>query len=137
MQRFDAYCWFVDTELEEGRLGHLELTIPVRGDMEEGFHIWGEFGSAQGRSYLPWYHKSSEVECFSSRDEVYRRPLGADAYSYKLQIEGFADAILSGTPSLGATVDDGTAAIRALVAIARSVDNEGERVALDQASGAI
>ena len=62
------------------------------------------------------------MECFSTADGQYRRVLGADAYTYKLQIEGFADTILHGAPQHGATVDDGTAAVRALVAISRSVE---------------
>jgi len=53
----------------------------------------------QGKVFLPWFHKASQVECFSNKDRLYRRPLGEDAYTYKLQIEGFADAILHGNPS--------------------------------------
>jgi hypothetical protein len=39
------------------------------------------------------------------RTAHFRRPLGEDAYTYKLQIEGFADTILRGKPQHGATVD--------------------------------
>jgi predicted dehydrogenase len=135
-EQFGAYCWFVETDFASGALGHLELTIPVRGDFEEGFRIYGENGSVNGRVYLPWFHKSSEVECFSTKDRQYHRPLGEDAYTYKLQIEGFADAVLHGAPQLGASVDDGLAAMRAMVAIARSVET-GERVALDDVRGGV
>jgi len=38
-QRFGAYCWFVETEFENGTLGHLDLTIAVRMDWHEGFQI--------------------------------------------------------------------------------------------------
>src|SRR5918992_4296465 len=68
---------------------------------------------------------TSAVECFSVRNGQYRRVLGADAHVYRLQVEGFADAILAGAPQLGADVDDGVAAVRALVAIARSVESGG------------
>jgi predicted dehydrogenase len=133
---FGAHCWFVETEFASGALGHIDLIIPIRGDMEEGFQIFGEHGSAQGRVYLPWFHKSSQVECFSEKDRVYRRPLGEDAHTYKLQIEGFADAILHGAPQHGANVEDGVAAMRALVAIARSAET-GARVRLAEAGGAV
>jgi predicted dehydrogenase len=136
-KRFDSFCWFIDAEFATGTLGHLELTIPIRGDMEEGFQVWGEHGSAVGRSYLPWFHKSSDVECFSTRDGLYRRPLGADAYSYKLQIEGFADAIAGRAPQLGASAADGAAAVRALVAISRSVASGGRCVRLADVTGAV
>jgi predicted dehydrogenase len=62
--------------------------------------------------------------------------LGVDAHFYKLQVEGFADTILNDAPMRGANVDDGTAAIRALVAIARSTAS-GEWVRLDQVEGRI
>jgi predicted dehydrogenase len=76
------------------------------------------------------------VECFSAKDQQYRRPLGEDAYSYKLQIEGFADAILHGKPQQGANVQDGLAAMRAMVAIARSVES-GEKVRLADVKGGV
>jgi predicted dehydrogenase len=53
-----------------------------------------------------------------------------------LQIEGFADTILHGKPMQGATIDDGVAAMRSMVAIARSAET-GERVRLMDASGGV
>jgi len=136
LERCGAYCWFMDVEFADGSLGHLDLTIAIRGDFEEGFMIHGEHGSVRGRLFLPWYHKSGVVECFSTKDRVYRRPLGEDAYSYKLQIESFADCILHGTPQNGANIDDGLAAMRAMVAIARSSES-GERIRLCDVSGTV
>jgi predicted dehydrogenase len=125
-----AYCWFVEVEFASGALGHLDLTIPVRGDFEEGFQVYGEHGSVKGHVYLPWFHKTSHVECFSAKDGQFHRPLGEDAHTYKRQIEGFADTILQGVPQHGANIDDGVAAMRTLVAIARSVETgRSERLA--------
>jgi predicted dehydrogenase len=135
-EKFGAYCWFVEVEFANGALGHLDLTIPIRGDFEEGFHIYGEHGSVKGHVFLPWHHKSSVVECFSARDRQYRRPLGEDAYTYKLQIEGFADSILHGKAQLGANIDDGVAAMRALVAIRRSVESDAA-VRLSHVTGGV
>lgn len=136
LERFQTYCWFVEAELANGALAQLELTIPVRGDFEEGFRIYGERGSVQGKVFLPWFHKSSLVECFSEKDRQYRRPLGEDAYTYKLQIEGFADAILHGRPPRGANIDDGVAAMRAMVAIARAAES-GNRITLAEVAGGV
>lgn len=136
LERFGAFCWFVDVDFEDGSLGTLDLTIPLRGDFEEGFTIFGEFGSVEGRVFLPWFHKTSIVECFSTRDQMYRRPMGQDAYTYKLQIEGFADTILEGAPQHGAGAVDGLHAVRALVAIARSVES-GEPVILKDVKGGL
>src|SRR5258708_27149475 len=47
LDRFGAYCWYIDVEFGNGALGHLDLTIPVRGDFEEGFQIQRERGSVQ------------------------------------------------------------------------------------------
>lgn len=120
VEKFGAYCWFVATEFADGSVGHLDLTMAGRMDWHEGFQVYGEYGSVLGKTYNPWYLRSSEVECFSERDGQYHRVLGADAHFYKLQIEGFADTILHDAPMRGATVEDGVAAVRTLVAISRS-----------------
>jgi predicted dehydrogenase len=136
LERFGAYCWFISLDYADGSLGHLDLTIAVRGDFEEGFQVYGESGSVQGKVFLPWFHKAAQVECFSVRDRQFRRPLGEDAHSYKLQIESFADTILHGAPQQGAGIDDGVAAVRALVAIARSVQT-GDRITLADVTGGV
>jgi predicted dehydrogenase len=136
LERFGAYSWFVSVDFADGSLGHLDLTIAVRGDFEEGFQIYGEKGSVKGHVYLPWHHKASHVECFSVKDGQFHRPLGEDAYTYKRQIEGFADTILHGHPQQGARIQDGVAALRAMVAIARSVET-GASVRLADATGSV
>jgi predicted dehydrogenase len=136
LERCDAYCWFVAVDFADGSLGHLDLQIPVRGDFQEGFQVYGEHGSATGKVPLPWFHKSSDVECFSTRDRQFHRALGEDAHTYKRQIEGFAATILDGAPQAGASLDDGLAAMQAMVAIARSVES-GELVRLADASGGV
>jgi predicted dehydrogenase len=136
LERFGACCWFVSVDFADGSLGHLDLTIAVRGDFEEGFQVYGEHGSVKGLVFLPWYHKAAQVECFSVKDRTFRRPLGEDAYTYKLQIEGFADTILHGVPQQGAGIDDGVAAVRAMAAIARSA-RTGDLVRLADATGGV
>ena len=135
-EKYGAYCWFVEVEFASGALGHLDLLIPARGDFEEGFRIDGQNGSVKGQVFLPWFHKSSEVECFSAKDGQFRRPLGEDAHTYKRQIEGFADTILGGLPQEGANIDDGVAAMRALVAIGRSVET-GDSIRLAEVEGGV
>lgn len=136
VERFDSFCWFVSVDFADGSVGHIDLIIPVRGDFEEGFQIYGEHGSVTGKMPLTWYHKSSTVECFSTADRQYHRPLGEDSFTYKLQIEGFADTILTGAPQRGATIEDGIAAMYAMVAIARSVET-GQPVALADVRGGV
>jgi predicted dehydrogenase len=134
--KFDAYCWFAAVEFANGSVGHLDLTVAVRMDWHEGFQVYGEHGSVLGKTYNPWLFRSSDVECFSTRDGQYHRVLGADAHFYRLQLEGFTDSILTGAPLKGASVEDGLAAVRALVAMAQSVKT-GEVVRLAEVKGGL
>jgi predicted dehydrogenase len=136
VEKFGAYSWFVDVEFANGANGHLDLTVAVRMDWHEGFQIYGEFGSVLGKTYNPWFYKSSDVLCFNEHDGQYHQVLGADAHTYRLQVEGFADVILNGGPMRGADVFEGTASVRALLAISQSVKT-GQRVALDAVGGEI
>ena len=136
VERAGAYCWFAAVEFADGSVGHLDLTIAIQGDFEEGFRIYGEHGSLNGRVPLTWYHKSSEVEYYSARDRQFHRPLGADAHSYRRQLEGFAATVLEGVPQHGADAADGAASMRAMVALARSVES-GAWVRLDTVTGGV
>ncbi len=130
------YCWFVDVNFANGTLGHLDLTIAIRNDWHEGFQIYGQNGSITAKILNPWYYKSSAVDIFRESTGTTSRVLGADGHFYRRQLEGFADVILSGAKMTGASVDDGVASVRAMVAIARSVES-GTEVALADVSGGL
>jgi predicted dehydrogenase len=136
VEKFGAFSWFISTRFVDGSIGHLDLTMSVRMDWFEGFHVYGERGSVVARSFQPWYLRTSEVECFSESDGLYRRPLGADGHFWRIQVEGFADTILNGAPQRGADAHDGLAAVRTLVAIQRSLDS-GEEVEVAGIVGAV
>lgn len=136
IEKYGAHSWFVILEYENGSIGHLDLTIAVRMDWHEGFQVYGEFGSVIAKTYNPWLFKSSDVEVFSTKEKVFRRPLGEDGHVYKLQVEGFANTILHQTPMRGASIVDGIAAMKAMVAIARSV-KEGKKIKLEDVTGGV
>lgn len=136
VEKFGAYCWFSEVGFADGSVGHLDLTIKVRMDWHEGFQIYGEHGSVVGKTYNPWYFRSSDVECFSERDGRYHRPLAADGHFFRRQVEGFAGTILQGAPMRGASADDGLAAMRGMVAMARSAQ-AGETVRLSEVTGGV
>lgn len=129
-------CWFVDVAFANGVLGHLDLTVAVRMDWHEGFQIYGENGSILGKTYNPWYYRSSEVDIFHEAEGGSRRVLGADGHFYRRQLEGFAEVVLDGKPMIGADIDDGIASVRAMVAIAQSAKT-GKPVRLDSVSGEV
>lgn len=136
-ERGGMWCWFVDVEFASGTLGHLDLTVAVRMDWHEGFQIYGRNGSVVGKTFNPWYYKSSEVDIFREADGATHRVLGADGHFYRRQLEGFARSILDGAPMTGAGAEDGLASVRGMVAIARSVEAGGQRVALADVSGGV
>ncbi|NRP21752.1 1,5-anhydro-D-fructose reductase [Ensifer adhaerens] len=135
-ERSGIWCWFVDVEFASGTLGHLDLTVQVRMDWHEGFQIYGKNGSILGKTYNPWYYKSSEVDIFREADGATHRVLGADGHFYRRQVEGFARTILDNAAMEGANVDDGLASVQAMVAIARSVES-GKAVKLADVAGGV
>jgi predicted dehydrogenase len=136
VEKFGAFSWFVSTRFADGSIGHLDLTMSVRMDWFEGFHVYGERGSVVSKSFQPWYLRTSEVECFSEADATYRRPLGADGHFWRRQVEGFADTILTGARQVGADAQDGLAAVRTLAAIQHSLST-GDEVEVAGAVGAV
>jgi len=129
-------CWFVDVEFANGVLGHLDLTVAVRMDWHEGFQIYGEGGSILGKTYNPWYYKTSEVDIFHEATGETRRVLGADGHFYRRQLEGFARTVLDGAPMTGADIEDGVASVRAMAAIAQSA-RTGRPVTLAEVWGEV
>lgn len=136
VEKFGAYCWLVHVEFESGAAGQLDLTIAVKMDWHEGFQVYGERGSILGKSYLPWYARSTEVECFSIEDGVYHRPLGEDAHMYRLQIEGFTRRVFGEDEPFAADAEDGVASTRLMVAFARSAET-GEAVRPNEVLGEV
>jgi predicted dehydrogenase len=136
LERFGAYCWFVDIGFANGALGHLDLTIAVRMDWHEGFQIYGQNGSILAKTYNPWLYKTSDVDIFHESNGTTTRILGADGHFYRRQLEGFADAVFGRTPMTGANIDDGIASVRGMVAIAQSV-RSGRAVKLTEVCGAL
>jgi len=135
-ERFGARCWFAAISFASGALGHLDLTVAVRMDWHEGFHIYGERGSVIGKTYNPWFFKSSDVEIFHEDQAAVTRVLGADGHFYRRQLEAFAGAVLHDKPSHGAGIDDGVASVRAMAAITQSARTR-RPVRLREVQGAV
>jgi predicted dehydrogenase len=135
-ERFGAYCWFITVIFADGTVGHLDLTVAVRMDWHEGFQIYGERGSVIGKTYNPWYYKSSDVDIFREADGSWHRTLGADGHFYRRQVEALADVALKGAPMVGADIEDGIASVRGMVAIARSVTSN-RAIRLADVDGAV
>jgi predicted dehydrogenase len=123
------YTWHGLLELAGGGLGHFELTVKVNADWSEGYRVYGEHGSVEVETFLPFYHRPSRVRLFSARRECWQSPLGAHSNAYKNQLEAFAAAALDDQPT-NPGVADGLAAVRLLEAVEQSVA-EGRRVEIE------
>ncbi|MBC9719447.1 TIM barrel protein [Streptomyces sp. TRM66268-LWL] len=129
----DQHSWTIEARFCNGVAGQLRLVVPAQADFEEGFQIYGEHGSIEGSAPLPWFQRA-RVECF--KDGHYQRVLGEDGFTFKRQVEAFADTVLNGAPQQGATVEDGLATVRGLVAVSHAVVS-GETVRLDEVTGPV
>ncbi len=130
-----SHAWSIEVEFANGALGHLNLIVPVCGDFQEGFHIFGEHGHVQASTRYPWF-QTADVKCFSSKDGQFRQAFGVESNTFLNQMEGFAHTILAGAVQYGADVDAGVQCMRALVAISHSVLS-GKPVRLADVSGEV
>lgn len=136
LHRGGVHCWLIEVGFASGALGQLDLSVGVRMDWHEGFQLYGENGSVLAKTYNPWLFKSSDVDIFHESSASWQRPLAADGHFYRRQLESFADAILSGKPVTGTSVEEGLHVVQVLAAIQQSV-REGERVTVSSARGAV
>lgn len=136
VEKEGIYNWFIDTEFENGCNGHLDLTVAIRADWHEGFHIYGTEGSVFAKTYNPWYYKPTEVQCYSEKKKLFSQPLDNNANFYKLQLESFADYIFGNSKQIGTNLKEGLHSVRGMLAIAQSVAT-GQRIYLKDVKGAL
>lgn len=127
-RKFDCYSWHCLMEFADGAVGHLELTVHIKGDWREGFVVHGEHGSVEGRTFLPFFRRPSEVRVTDAHAQEIRMPVAPDSDPFERQLEAFARAILYGEP-VGATAMDGLADAKVLEAI-ESAARSGRRIVI-------
>jgi predicted dehydrogenase len=130
--KFDQHSWHGLLDLEHGGLGHFELTVKVNADWSEGYRIYGEHGSVEVRTFLPFYYRPSEVRAFDARTQQWHTPLGAHSNPYKNQLEAFARSVLDNEPTNPDAVE-GLAVVQLLEAVESSVAG-GRRVDIPPAA---
>ena len=123
LERFGAYCWFVEADFADGTLGHLDLTVAVRDGLARGVPALRR--ARQRRRARPTTPGTTApaTSTSSTRGRTSRRPLGADGHFYRRQLEGLRRrGAERRARCAGADVEDGLASVRAMVAIARSAE---------------
>jgi predicted dehydrogenase len=105
------------------------ITANVHSEYAEGVEIFGAQGHIRIRSYFPFYRRASSVRIFDERSLQWRGTDYGAVDPYQRQLAAFAAAVAqdSATDPCGA---DGVAALQLIEATARSVANDGVRVAL-------
>jgi predicted dehydrogenase len=131
-ERFGQHSWHGLLEFEQGGIGHFELTVKVNSDWSEGYRVYGEHGSVEVKTFLPFYYRPSEVRAFDARTEQWHTPLGAHSNPYKNQLEAFARSVLDGEP-VNPDAADGLATVRLLEAVEESL-NSGQPVSIPKES---
>jgi predicted dehydrogenase len=125
------HSWHGLLDFEHGGAGHFELTVKVNADWSEGYRIYGQNGSVEVRTFLPFYYRPSEVRAFDARTEQWHTPLGAHSNPYKNQLEAFARSVLDGEP-VNPDASEGLATVQLLEAVEASVA-AGERIEVPKA----
>lgn len=119
-EKSGQYSWHGVLNFGHGGIGHFELSVKTSGEYSEGYVVYGEYGSVEIRTFLPFYNRASEVHAFDGRSGQWRTPLGANSNPYKNQVEAFARSIRDDKATTPDAVD-GWAAVRVLEAVEQSV----------------
>lgn len=133
----NMHSWLIACDFASGAIGNLDLTIAIAQEWHEGVQIYGTKGTIFAKTFNPWEMRSSIVECYDGETDTIIRPAAYDGQFYRRQLEAFADSILNKKPVAGANVEDGTQAIRALVATYESVQAGGKRIYLKDVQGGL
>ncbi|MBV8416812.1 MAG: Gfo/Idh/MocA family oxidoreductase [Verrucomicrobia bacterium] len=139
--RIVSHVWHVDVTFVarrgeiEGASGHFELVLPRHGEFAEGFKLETNLGRALVEYPYVWFQREERVEIYDAAAKVLFRPDSQDANTFRLQLESLADAILHGRPLVNANLEDGIAAVKAMVAIAHSARHGGDWVRVEDVEG--
>jgi predicted dehydrogenase len=139
--RIVSHVWHIDVGFvpnpgeNEGATGHFELVLPRHGEFAEGFKLETNLGRALVEYPYVWFQREERVEIYDAVTKTLSRPDGQDANTFRLQLESLADAILRGAPLVNANLDDGTQAVKAMVAIGHSARHGGDWVRVQEVVG--
>jgi predicted dehydrogenase len=139
--RIVSHVWHVDVGFvpksgeNEGATGHLELILPRHGEFAEGFKLETNLGRALVEYPYVWFQREERVEIYAAHAKTISRPDGQDTNTFRLQLESLADTILQGAPLVNANLEDGIAAVKAMVAIGHSARQDGDWVNVDEVEG--
>jgi len=117
--RGDGRIYTAALEYADGACGYYQLLGVTQGDWDEGVIVEGEAGRVHIRTPFPYFNVLAEVEIFDAAQQAYVRPAAAGCDMYAAQLDAFADAIRSDTPTTP-DAHDGLMDQKVLIAIYES-----------------
>lgn len=139
--RIMSHVWHIDVGFasklgeDEGPTGHFELVLPRHGEFAEGFKLETDLGRALVEYPYIWFQREERVEIYDAATKTVFRPDSQDANTFRLQLEALADTILHGAQLVNANLEDGIAAVKAMVAISHSARHGGDWVRVEEVEG--
>ncbi len=134
LQAVRGHVWRVELRFASGVIGQSLLLLPRAGEFEEGFEVHCAGGHVSCSYPYVWYQRET-TRIYSAARQVHWSPDARDCHTFRLQLESFARSILTGAPQVNATLDDGIACVKALVAASWSSLNDGHWVDVEAVGG--
>jgi predicted dehydrogenase len=137
-----GHVWHVELRFANGANGQCLLLLPRSGEFEEGFEVNCAGGHATcSYPYICfqrdiWFQRE-DSRIYSAARKMFWSPDAQDCHTFRLQLESLAQSILTGAPQVNATLEDGIACVKALVAGSYSSLHDGEWVDVETVGGGL
>ena len=132
--RLRGHVWRVELRFANGVTGQSLLLLPRAGEFEEGFEVHCAGGHVTCSYPYVWFQRET-TRIYSAARKVFWSPDAQDCHTFRLQLESLATSIINGTPPVNATLEDGIACVKALVAGSYSSLHDGRWVDIDAIRG--
>jgi len=129
-----GHAWWVDLRFLSGSNGQCLLLLPRAGEFEEGFEVHCSGGHVTCSYPYVWFQREN-TRIYSASAKEFRSPDAQDCHTFRLQLEALAHSILTGTPQINASLEDGIVCVKAMVAASYSSLHGGEWIDIEAVGG--
>ena len=129
-----GHVWRVELRFANGVHGWSLLLLPRAGEFEEGFELHCAGGHVSCTFPYVWFQRE-RTRIYSADRKMFWNPDAQDCHTFRLQLEALARSILTGAAQVNANLEDGIAAVKALVAGSYSALNGGKWVDIEAVAG--
>jgi predicted dehydrogenase len=129
-----GHAWWIDLRLGNGSNGQCLLLLPRAGEFEEGFEVHCSGGHVTCSYPYVWFQREN-TRVYSASAKEFRSPDAQDCHTFRLQLEALAHSIVTGEPQINASLEDGIACVKAMVAASYSSLHDGQWIDLESVGG--